>query len=98
MGIVAGGAVGGAERLVVMRLLQARILHVVAVEAECRSALRKVIVEFRFANLSDLVGDVAGITAHVEGGMSATFFRHIQSLFVAIETKILTFFARLGLE
>lgn len=95
---MAGGAVGGAERLVVMRLLQARILYIVAVEAECRSALRKVIVEFGFANLSDLVRGVAGIAAEIERGMAAAFFRDVQSLFVAIETKILALIARFGLE
>src|ERR1019366_3474748 len=98
MGIVATGAVRRRKGLIVMRLLQACVLGVVAVETKRRSALGQMKVELGLACQSSLVGRMAGVAPQVEGGMTAALFGDVQSLFVAIETEILTLISRLGFQ
>lgn len=96
--IVATGAVRRREGLIVMGLLQACVLDVVAINAQCRSALGQMEVELGLARFPGLVGRVAGVASHIERGMAAAFFGDVQSLLVAIETEILAFVSRLGFQ
>lgn len=98
MRVVTGGAVRGRKRLIVMRLLQRRILHVVAIHAECGSSLSEVIIELRFANFSNFVSRMASVASHIERGMAASLLWDVESLLVAIEAEILAFVARLRLQ
>ena len=74
MGVVALDAVGGSERLSLVRLDERRILDVVAVDAECGHSLGQMLVELELAHLAHLVGDVAGVASHIERGVAAAFF------------------------
>lgn len=47
-------------------------------------------IEFGFADLADFVRGVAGVAAHVQRGMAATFFCNVESLLMTIETEVLT--------
>ena len=88
MRIVAGRAVRGSERLIVMRLLQRRILHIVAIEAERRSRLGQVKLVLGSRIRAALVRRVAGVASHVERGMTAALLGNVQALVVAREAKI----------
>jgi hypothetical protein len=48
-----------------MRLDQARVLGIVAIEAQRRRRLGQVIVKLDLALLADLMGDVAGLATHI---------------------------------
>jgi hypothetical protein len=87
--IVALNAVRACERLVLMSLLQVCVLRVMAIEAERRRRLGQVKIEFRFASLAGLVGQMASLTAHVQRGVAATLFWNIQAGLVAAQAKIL---------
>ena len=75
--VMALHAVGGAKRLVLMRLLQAFVFGVVAVDAQCRWALGQVVIEFRITRRAGLVGHMASLAAHVQRGVSATLLWHV---------------------
>jgi hypothetical protein len=81
-----------------MGLLQVRALGIVTVQTERRRRLRQVEIKLGLSNLSGLVRDVAGVTTHVQGGVSATFCRDIQSRVVAAQAEVLFLIARLGLQ
>ena len=72
-----------------MRLLQARVLDVVAIDAKRRSALGQMKIKLGLAGFSGLVGRVAGVASHVERGVAAAFFGDVQSLRVAVQAEIL---------
>src|SRR6202140_5994812 len=78
-----------------MGLLQARLLRVMAVETERGSALSQMEIELGLARFSTLMGAVASVTSQIERGMTAAFFRDVQSLFVAVEAEILPLVPRL---
>ena len=86
--IVALHAIGGGERLALVRLDQARILGIVAIEAQRRSRLGQVIVELNLALLADLVGDVASLATHVQRGVPAALLGNVQSLLVAGQAEV----------
>ena len=65
MRIVAAGAVRLFEWLIVMRLLQGSVFYIVTIDAQRRSCLGQMKVEFWLAGLARLMCDVAGIAAHV---------------------------------
>jgi hypothetical protein len=96
MRIVATGAIRRGERLIVMRLLQAGVLHVVTIDAQRRSALGQMKIELSLPRFSGLMRGVAGVASHVEGGVAAAFFGDIQSLLVATQAQILPLVSRFG--
>ena len=98
MRIVALQTVGRAEGLVLMRLLQIRILRIMAIQAERRRSLGQMEAVLRRRFGAGLVGDMAGVAAHIERGMTAALLGHIQSGLVATEAEILFFVARKRLE
>ena len=55
-------------------------------------------IKFRLASLARLVGDMAGFASHVEGGVTAAFFRNLQTDGVAAQAKILFLATRGCLE
>lgn len=59
------------------------------IEAKGRSGLGQVEVEFLFALLAGLMGDVAGLAAHVESGMPAALLRNVNPDFMATQAEIL---------
>ena len=79
MRIVALEAVGRGEGLVVVGLLQVCILGIVAIEAERRRGLGQMEAVFRGWLGAGFVGDVAGVAAHIERGVAASFLRDIQA-------------------
>src|ERR1700756_2691146 len=95
--IVATGAVRGSEGLIAMGLLQARVLRVMAVEAQRGSALGQMEIELGLAR-SRLVSDVTGLASQIERGMTAAFFRDVKPLCVALETEILSLVSRLRFQ
>ena len=94
MGIMALQTVCRAEGLVLMSFLQASIVGIVALHAERRSRLGEMEPIFRRRFRAGLVGNVASVAAHVERGMTAALFGHIQSRLVAVAAEILFFPAR----
>ena len=96
--IVALQAVGRAEGLVLMSLLQIGILRIVAIHAKRRRRLGQMeaVLHRRFG--AGLVGDVAGVAAHIESGVTAALLGHIQSGLVATEAEILFLAARNRLQ
>src|SRR5512133_4360699 len=89
MWIVTLQAVGGSERLALMRLDQIRILGVVAIKAQSRSVFRQ--VEFILSGQvgAGFVGDVAHFATQVERGVTATFLRNVHPLVVASQAEVL---------
>src|SRR5664279_1529082 len=96
--VVALHAIGGGERLPLMRFDQARVLGIVAIEAQGRRRFGQVIVELDLALLADFVGDVASLTTHVEGGVTAALWGDVEALDVAGEAKILPLIAGCRLQ
>jgi len=64
--IVTLNAIGGAEGLSLVRLDQAGVFHVVAVDAQRRNGFRQVVVELQFARVARLMNGVASFASHVE--------------------------------
>ena len=91
--IVTLNAIGGGERLPLVRLDQAGIFHVVAVDAQRRSGFGQVIIELQLARLARLVDGVASLAAHVQRGVPAAFLWNVESLRVAGEAKVLALIA-----
>ena len=71
---MATDAVRCSERLILMRLLQAGVLHIVAIDAQGWSRFGEVVVKFKCAACSGLVRHMAGFAAHIQGGVAAAFF------------------------
>jgi len=88
VGIVTAHAIGRFERLILVRLLQVRTLDVMAIYAEGGRRLGEMKIEFGLADLPRFVRDVAGFAAHVEGGMPAAFFGHIQPGRMAAQAEV----------
>src|SRR5271166_3771955 len=98
MRIVALHAIGSGERLSLMRLDQARVLGIMAIDAQCRSRLGQVIIEPDLALLADLVSDVASVAAHIQRRVPNALLRNIESLLVAGQTEVFVGTARRRLE
>jgi len=90
MRIVTAGAVRLFERLVLVRILQGSVFHIVAIDAERRSRFGQMEIKLGLSDLANLVRNVAGVAAHIESGVAAAFLRNIQSLLMAIEAEILS--------
>ena len=76
------------ERLVVVRLAQVGVFAIVTVQTQSRRILSQVIVEFARPSVARLVGDVTGITTHVQSGVPAAVFCYAYSDPVTGETHI----------
>ena len=96
--IMAAQAVGGGERLTLMRLLKAGGLGIVTVQAKGGCGFREMELVLGREIGAGFVGGVAGIAAHIERGVAAAFCRNIQALRVAVETEVLALFAASGLK
>ncbi len=88
MRIVALNAVGAAEGLILVGLLQARVFGIVAIDAERWRRLCQVIIEFLFSTLAVLVGQVAGLASHVESGVTTPSLWDVHTFGVALETQV----------
>src|ERR1039457_3076953 len=86
--VVALHAIGGGERLPLMRLDQARVLGIMAIEAQRRRRLGQVIVELDLALLADLMGDVASVATHIQRGVPAAFVGNVESLRMAGQAEV----------
>lgn len=91
-------ASGRSKRLALVSLDERCVLGVVAVDAQRRDRLGQVIVEFLFAFFADFVCHMAGVTSHIEGGVAAAFFWHVQTLGVAIETEVFALLSGRGFQ
>ena len=89
MGIVASQAIGSAERLIAVRLLQARVLGIVTIEAKRRRRFGQVEIEFWFPFFSGFVRHMAGLASHVERRVTTAFFWNVQPDLVTAEAEIL---------
>ena len=89
--IVALDAVGRGERLILVSLLQAFILGIVAIQTERRSCLGQMEPVLRSGVGARLVGEMACVTAHVEGGVNAAGLGHIQTGLVTSAAEVLFF-------
>ena len=96
--IVALYAVGGGERLSLVRLDQVRRSRIVTVEAQRRARLGQVIIELLFALLANLVGDVAGVAAHIQRRVPAAFLGNVDALVMAGEAEVLCLVSRRRLQ
>ena len=88
MRVVTGQAIRRAEGLILMRLLQPSVLHVVAVQTKRRNRLGQMesIVEGQLC--TGLVRDMAGVASHVERRVTASLLWNIHALVVAGEAEI----------
>ena len=98
MRVVTGQAIRRAEGLILMRLLQPSVLHVVAVQTKRRNRLGQMepVVEGQLC--AGLVRDMAGVAAHVERGVTASLLWNIHTLVVAGEAEIVFLVARHRLQ
>ena len=88
MRIVTLHAVRSRERLALMRLDQRGVFRVVAIETKRRTRLGEVEVKLFLAALAGLVRHVAGVAAHVERRVPATFLRNVHALRVALQAEV----------
>src|SRR5579864_3308911 len=89
MGIVASQAIGSAERLIAVRLLQARVLGIVTIETKRRRRFGQVEIEFWFPFFSGLVRHMAGFASHVERRVATALLWNLQPNLVTAEAEIL---------
>ena len=92
--IMTAGARRLLKRLSVMWLCDGCVGWIVTGDAELGSGLRQVVVKFLGAVFSDFVGGVAGVAAHVDGGVMAAVLRGTQSDVVTFEAEIFVLAAR----
>ena len=103
MRVVALDAIGRGEWLVLVRLLQVGALDVMTVKAQRWRRFGEVIVELDFAeryfaDRACFVRGVAGVAAHVEGGVAAAFGGDIEAGGVASKAEIFFLVAGFGLQ
>src|SRR5271166_3350807 len=97
VGIVAGQAIGFVEGLILVRFLQVCSFGVVAVQAESRCCLGQMEIKFGLAEFPRFVRGMAGVAAHVEGGVPAAFFRNVFAGLVTAQAKVFFSVPRRGL-
>ena len=83
VGVVALQAVGGSERLILMRLLQRGIFHVMAIDAKRGDILFQVGCELDLSLLTVLMSEMAGVAPHIERRVPAAFFGNVNANLVA---------------
>lgn len=96
MRVVALDAIRVAEWLAVVRLDQARVFRVVAVEAERRGSFRQMIIKFDFAALAGLMRYMAGLATHIEGCMAAAVLWNIHTFVMAAQAEVLVLSSAAG--
>ena len=89
MWIVTAHAIRGCERLVLVRFLQVSAFHIVAIHAKRRRSFGEMKVELDFADLSRFMRGMAGIAAHIQGGVPAAFRGNVFAGLVATQAQIL---------
>src|ERR1017187_6398460 len=75
-------------QLVLVGLRHGRILHVVAIETERRRVLGQMILELAARLGPGLMRGMAGVATAIEGGMTASLGRYIQTRVMAGKTEI----------
>ena len=90
---MAAGAVGGGERLILVRFLQRRILNIVTVHAQGGYSLGQMKVVLLRQIGTGLVRHMAGVAAHVESRVTAALLWNVLALIVAGETEVFLFSA-----
>ena len=98
MRIVASDAVGRAEGLILMYLLQGRVFHVVAIDAKSRSRLGQVELVLQRRLGAGLVRRVAGVATHIEGGVTTALRGDVLALVMTGQAKIVFLLACRCLE
>lgn len=96
--VVALQAVRSSEGLTLVRLDQRFILDVMAIDAKRRDAFVEVLVELDLADFTDLMRGMAGVAAHVERGVAATFRGHVRPLRMTVKAQVLALLAGSRLE
>ena len=86
---MAGQTIRGSKGLVIVRLCQAGILGIVAIQTQSGSVFGQVIIEFPFASLTGLMSYVTGFAAHVQGSVAAAIYRNVHALTMAGKTQVL---------
>jgi hypothetical protein len=86
--IVAGKAVRFIERLTLVRLDKGRIFRIMTIDAKGRSILGQVEIEFALTALAGFVGYMAGIAAHVQGGVTAAVLGDIDPDLMAAQAQV----------
>lgn len=86
--IMTAQAIGCAERLIMVRLLQGGVFRVMTVHAQRRGRFGEVELVLGRPVGAGFMCCVTGVAAQVEGSMAAAFFRNIRALRVAAETEI----------
>src|SRR5271167_199116 len=76
--IVTLHAIGSAEWLISMSLLQVRVLHIVTINTQRRCRFCQVIIELLFSSFTSFVCYVAGLATHIERHVPTTLFWNIQ--------------------
>ncbi len=89
--VVTLNAIRATEWLPIVRLDQAFVFAVVAIQAEGRWRLGQMFVEFNLSALTCLMRDVTGLASHVEGRVTASVFWDIHSLVVTSQAKVVVF-------
>jgi len=87
--VVALQAVRAGEWLVLMRLLQSRILCVMALDAQRRYIFLQVCFKLDLSALAVFVRDMAGVASHVERSVPAAILGNIYADVVAAQAEIL---------
>ena len=87
--VMALQAVGRAEWLIQMRLLQCGVLHVVTVDAERRHIFLQVRCELDLPFVAVLMREVAGVASHIERRVPAALFGDVHANLVAGQAEIL---------
>lgn len=87
--VVALQAIRSTEWLILVGLLQVGVFGIVAIDAQSGSGFGEMKIKFDFAGFAGLVGDVAGLAAHVERGMAAALRRNVDTDGVARQAEIL---------
>lgn len=87
--VVTTHAVCLSERLALVRFDQTGVSSVVTIQTECRGCLSEVICKFQVRRISGLVGNVASVTAEIEGFMTTAVLGNTHPCVVAGEAEIL---------
>lgn len=91
MRVVALETINRGKGLVIVRLLQVAIFRVVTIQAQRRGGFFKMTCKFSLAGIAHFVDGMAGITAHVQRSVAASFRWNVQSCGVAGQAEVFAF-------
>ncbi len=86
--IMTAQAIRRLERLVLVRLLEFGVLHVMAAEAKRRRCLRQVKIKLGLSNFSRLMGEVASLAPHVQSGVTTALRRDVYARFMTTQAEV----------